>query len=675
MHIYVNGFDENQQSYTNVIGELNQPLHIGNWITSTDNRWNGIIDEIRLSRVARSADWILTEFKNQNDPDSFYSISDEIVPSAFGEYDYRKSITIATGSEPVSTGYSTSLTFDHGALVSAGKSQADGDDIRIAYWNGSNWNELDRVLDSDSLWNIGNTKIWFQIQSDIPASSSDDHYYIYYGDSAANFPPNDHAKVFQFYDGFENGDLSAWDAWNTGSAGDDISAVTNPPPNTGTYSARCEIDDVASPQAIVWENFADETSLLARTHIYLDPSFSISGGGHVTVMQYVDTSSGWRNQLSVTIRDDLTLYVWNDIAGEAYGYGTTSTLSTGSWYMLEIQATISDTDGEVRLWLDGNLEIDVSGKNIGTEGIDRYCAGLYWASPQTEPNIVYADDAFLRQYVNPEPTTALGPELAQSVSFNYKKDIVVDNTKVAADLTDFPLLIDIYDADLKTKAQSDGDDIVFTIDAVTRPHELEFFDQAFNSTHAHLTAWVKVDLSSTVDTTITMYYGNPTIGSQESPSDVWNSDYLGVWHLGEASGGSNAILDSTSQANHGTDVSSPGFGVSGAIGNAISFTGEPYIQISDSASLDSITDEITMEFWTRADPLIWETSVFAKGGEETGAFSLFYYRSSGSNDICFNLDGVTVGVVQTGVTVTRNDWMHVVPVSYTHLTLPTSDLV
>lgn len=49
------------------------------------NNFNGDIDEFRISNVARSSDWITTEFNNQDDPSSFYSIGsqqsvDQIAP-------------------------------------------------------------------------------------------------------------------------------------------------------------------------------------------------------------------------------------------------------------------------------------------------------------------------------------------------------------------------------------------------------------------------------------------------------------------------------------------------------------------------------------------------------------------------------------------------------------------
>jgi hypothetical protein len=40
--------------------------------------WNGLIDEVRISNVARSADWVTTEYNNQNAPGSFITLGTEI---------------------------------------------------------------------------------------------------------------------------------------------------------------------------------------------------------------------------------------------------------------------------------------------------------------------------------------------------------------------------------------------------------------------------------------------------------------------------------------------------------------------------------------------------------------------------------------------------------------------
>ncbi len=54
-------------------------LQIGNNpnFTGVDPYWYGSLDEVRISSVARSADWIATEYNNQNSPSTFYTLSGE----------------------------------------------------------------------------------------------------------------------------------------------------------------------------------------------------------------------------------------------------------------------------------------------------------------------------------------------------------------------------------------------------------------------------------------------------------------------------------------------------------------------------------------------------------------------------------------------------------------------
>ncbi|MHA2160771.1 MAG: hypothetical protein ACXABE_17885, partial [Candidatus Thorarchaeota archaeon] len=90
-----------------------------------------------------------------------------------------------------------------------------------------------------------------------------------------------------------------------------------------------------------------------------------------------------------------------------------------------------------------------------------------------------------------------------TLPYSYRKQLTIRHQDVAADLVNFPVLVDIYDADLRTDVRSDGRDIAFTIGEETLAHEVELFDQTYNSTHAHLAAWVKVPLlSGSSDTVI-----------------------------------------------------------------------------------------------------------------------------------------------------------------------------
>jgi len=193
--------------------------------------------------------------------------------------------------------------------------------------------------------------------------------------------------------------------------------------------------------------------------------------------------------------------------------------------------------------------------------------------------------------------------------FNYYKYITIDHTKVSGtvNLFDFPVMISILDSDLHDNTQPDGDDIAFASDFQWLDHEIEYFNQTYNTTHAYLITWVRIPvLSATNDTIIRMYYGNSFIESRENPSGVWNNNYKGVWHLNELSGGTGKIIDSSFNENHGTDYGSPLFDSQGQIDGSIDLEGnieDDYIELPDSASLTDITegDYYTYEAWVNPD--------------------------------------------------------------------------
>ncbi len=102
---------------------------------------------------------------------------------------FRQSVTVTAGLSDLPAGYAVSTALDHAVLVSTGKSQADGDDMRVVYWDGAAWVELNRTLDPGSAWNDTSTRLWFELHRGITASSSDGDYYLYYGNTSASNPP------------------------------------------------------------------------------------------------------------------------------------------------------------------------------------------------------------------------------------------------------------------------------------------------------------------------------------------------------------------------------------------------------------------------------------------------------------------------------------------------------
>ncbi|MFX0209415.1 MAG: DUF2341 domain-containing protein, partial [Candidatus Hodarchaeota archaeon] len=130
------------------------------------------------------------------------------------------------------------------------------------------------------------------------------------------------------------------------------------------------------------------------------------------------------------------------------------------------------------------------------------------------------------------------------IKFRYRKKLSIPASQVAEDLINFPVLIDIFDIDLKNHAQSTGDDIIFTDDKGTRlAHEIEIFEINYNSTHSHFVVWVRTNLTTSENTNLFMYYGNDSITNQATPEEVWKNNFTSVWHLSEAQG---TRYDSTS---------------------------------------------------------------------------------------------------------------------------------
>jgi hypothetical protein len=165
--------------------------------------------------------------------------------------------------------------------------------------------------------------------------------------------------------------------------------------------------------------------------------------------------------------------------------------------------------------------------------------------------------------------------------------MIIDRTKVSGDHRDFPVLIALKDADLRSAASGghvarpQGEDICFTLsDGTTKLcHEMESYDPATGA----LRAWVRVPaLSSTADTPLYLYYGNPAGHAGQEGHRVWDAGYKMVLHLHPAEGPQR---DSTANQNHGTSQRGEGQGVCTRIG--------------PSASL-SLTDAITVEAWVES---------------------------------------------------------------------------
>jgi predicted glutamine amidotransferase len=221
--------------------------------------------------------------------------------------------------------------------------------------------------------------------------------------------------------------------------------------------------------------------------------------------------------------------------------------------------------------------------------------------------------------LNPESVSMTGNKAVTAVfvwtqtnwwdaAWQYRRTITIDHTKVSGDQTDFPVLIDLTDSGLTPKALTSGYDFVFTdANEAKLSHEIETYE----SGTGHLVAWVKIPLlSSTTDTVLFMYYGNPSSANQQDTVAVWGSSDKMVLHLDEKTG---THYDSTVNGNNGTPYNAVTQGASGKIDGADTFDGgNDYVQVAHSSTLTGYTTSFTASFWLRLSDISRRQAILNK---------------------------------------------------------------
>ncbi len=120
------------------------------------------------------------------------------------DWQFRRAISITVSDpNPLDTGYTANISVDTATLIADGSMEASGDDLRIVFWDNSNWQELDRRVQN---LNTDHTLIWFMTETAI--ADQDDNYYLYYGNPSAATPPADWAHIYVVGDNFGDGSLS-----------------------------------------------------------------------------------------------------------------------------------------------------------------------------------------------------------------------------------------------------------------------------------------------------------------------------------------------------------------------------------------------------------------------------------------------------------------------------------
>jgi hypothetical protein len=235
--------------------------------------------------------------------------------------------------------------------------------------------------------------------------------------------------------------------------------------------------------------------------------------------------------------------------------------------------------------------------------------------------------------------------------------ITIDADQVAADLTNFPVYINLADfngtAGFFENVKSDGGDIRMTkSDGTTElAREIVAISTTSNTGEMHFVA--NGTLSSSSDTDFYLYYGNAAVSDHASSDtygaqNVWIEDYSGIWHFEEeVTNASDEVLESSSAAAHGTST-------------GMASDDDVAAQLGKGLSMDGSDDKVVMSGFTgpatSITTSIWYNPTTLNGGQDVilqGSSSADYYirmETYSNKQRSFYSDGVTWSSYVSGTT-------------------------
>lgn len=308
-------------------------------------------------------------------------------------YQYRKQVTVSNNANSLmESGYTVETPFDILGLVGDGKAQADGDDIRVVYWDGANNMELNRLLDID----VG--KVTFMTQADIPLSRSDDNYWIYYGNHGAGTPPANGNNVYLFYDDFDDNflDSAKWVAsgWNQIVEQNQQLETTN---SSGT----------GLPNGYGW--MLSQTTVSGNLLYQTDIKTTVDGWTFPSINYFrSDNTGGWGwygYRWYFSVKDNLIRLLKGGSGPELWVSPNGANYSPDTFYRVRISFFNGNINGVIT---DLSTQTVVDSFSIADYS---YSSGYHGADTQAySSSVAIWDNYIIRKYMSPEPTTSLGSE-------------------------------------------------------------------------------------------------------------------------------------------------------------------------------------------------------------------------------------------------------------------------
>jgi len=405
--------------------KMNEDITITNVTGVTNSSWFAAQSEYTVNQGSR----ISGTYTDTQAIDNQYESFREATNWWNANCSHRRQITIINNvATPLDLGYSVCVTLDTASLVSAGKMLSGGNDLRVVYRSVNGWIELDRDLVD---MNTTSTRVWFKTQAVIGASpATDNNYYVYYGNPSATNPPANKSKIFVWFDDFSTNTLANYDKAKWVDIHGDASQYALP-----IYDAVSERvwfdtgDNYASdmyPVGVTEAHFLMEVDFWANGSYPTDATVALVGRlenlGTSSTHYYLDFSHGayyspgitvdsWVNgERSNTVYSEPSDYYWNFNTVHTFRYAIFGSIHKFWW----------------------NKDISQPADVIATDSLHTAAGRLGLVPAQVRG---WWDNLKIRKYIEPEPSTSLGPEEEQG-TISYRLDI---NGLFTIDASTYPL--------------------------------------------------------------------------------------------------------------------------------------------------------------------------------------------------------------------------------------------
>jgi hypothetical protein len=423
---YINGTDA-----TNVAG-----THI-NPTSSSDNlawgvyapgvsgvKFDGNLDEMRISSVKLTSDWIKTQYNNQSATSTFYTVQSEVTP---GGYSYYRAVTIdhtkVPNTDQTNFPVLVSGTNSYLATVANGGKVQNSNGYDIGFFSNSScstkldW-EQEKYLSTN-----GEIEYWVEVPT--LSHTADTVIYLCYGNAAVTTDLSNKAGVwdsnfqgvYHMADGTTLSGTDSTGVGNNGTLSNAPTATTGQIDGAGNFASTSSqsiglgTSATLNPSAITYSAWIKATSF---PNSYNSIVSKVSGPVNPTFSQMFVRSSG-KLAMYASTTNSVPLAALYDGTGA-------NTLSAGTWYMVTMTY---DTATGLKGYLNGSVDgSDAStiGRNLAsntgatTIGIDTATDGRAWNGAIDEveiSNVVRSSDWITTEYNNQSATStfySLGSE-------------------------------------------------------------------------------------------------------------------------------------------------------------------------------------------------------------------------------------------------------------------------